>query len=142
MKEPGNRTEAFHFHGKDSFTRLGIVPGVVFIPCLRIYWDSIDIIYTDCYTLKSKKGMNIVKKKTAVSIEEPLFEEMEDLAAEMEVSRSSLFALAAREFIQRHKSQKLLDSINAAYGDSPDVSEERLKSQMKSKHRQLVKGQW
>jgi metal-responsive CopG/Arc/MetJ family transcriptional regulator len=86
--------------------------------------------------------MNMANKKTAISIEKPLFEEIEALAVEMEVSRSSLFALAAREFVQRHKSQKLLDSINAVYKDSPDVTEERLKAQMKSKHRRLVKGQW
>ena len=82
-------------------------------------------------------------KKTAISIEQPLFEEIEALAEEMEVSRSYLFSLAAKEFIQRHKSQKLLEAINKAYQDSPDLDDERrLKAQMKSKHRGLVKNQW
>ena len=80
--------------------------------------------------------------KTAISIEKPLFEEMEVLAEEMDVSRSYLFALAAREFVQRHRSQKLLDAINAAYGDSPDAAEEKVPSPVRSKHRELVKGQW
>ena len=40
--------------------------------------------------------------KTAISIAKPLFEEVEALAEEMEVSRSHLFTLAARDFIQHH----------------------------------------
>jgi metal-responsive CopG/Arc/MetJ family transcriptional regulator len=84
----------------------------------------------------------MTRKKTAISIEIPVFEEMEALAEKMEVSRSYLFTLAAREFIQRCKSQKLLEAINAAYDDSPDLVEERLRSQMKSKHLRLVKDRW
>jgi metal-responsive CopG/Arc/MetJ family transcriptional regulator len=81
-------------------------------------------------------------KKTAISIEKPLFEEIDSLAEEMEVSRSHLFTMAAREFIQRHKSQKLLDAINAAYDGSPDLEEERLRADMKSKQSRIVKDQW
>ena len=80
--------------------------------------------------------------KTAISIEKPLFEEVEALAEEMKVSRSYLFTLAARDFLQHHKSQKLLQAINDAFDDSPNPSEERLRAQMKSKHRRLVKDQW
>jgi metal-responsive CopG/Arc/MetJ family transcriptional regulator len=84
----------------------------------------------------------MASKKTAISIEKPLFDEIEVLAAEMEVSRSYLFTLAAREFIERHKAQKLLEAINAAYSNSADLDEERLRTKMKSKHHQLVKDQW
>lgn len=80
--------------------------------------------------------------KTAISIEKPLFEELESLAEEMEVSRSHLFTLAVRDFIQYHKNQKLLDAINAACSYALDTEEEKLKTQMKSKHRRLVKDQW
>ncbi len=84
----------------------------------------------------------MASKKTAISIEGPVFEEIEALAKEMEVSRSFLFTLAAKEFIQRHKSQKLLEAINKAYDDTTDLAEEKLRSQMKSRHRRLVKDQW
>ncbi len=80
--------------------------------------------------------------KTAISIEKPLFEELGALAEEMDVSRSYLFALAAREFIQHHKNKKLLDSINAAYGGQPDAAEEKVRTKMRSKQRELVKDQW
>jgi metal-responsive CopG/Arc/MetJ family transcriptional regulator len=84
----------------------------------------------------------MANKKTAISIEEPLFDEIEALAEELDISRSYLFTLAAREFVQRHKSKKLLDAINAAYSSTPDLSEKRLRVQMKSKQRRLMKDQW
>ncbi len=80
--------------------------------------------------------------KTAISIEKPLFEEVEALAEELDISRSQVFTLAARSFIQYRKNQKLLDAINAAYSDASDNEEEKLKAQMKSRHRRLVKDQW
>jgi metal-responsive CopG/Arc/MetJ family transcriptional regulator len=80
--------------------------------------------------------------KTAISIEKPLFEEVEALAQKMKVSRSHLFTLAARAFIQNHKSRKLFEAINAAYSHLPDIEEEELKAQMKSRHRRLVQDLW
>jgi hypothetical protein len=43
---------------------------------------------------------------------------------------------------QRHKNQKLLEAINAAYDDVPDVKEESLKSMTRSRHLEMVKDQW
>ena len=80
--------------------------------------------------------------KTAISIEEPLFDKINELASEMAISRSHLFSLAAQEFIQRHKSQKLFDAINAAYNDMPDENENKLNTLMRTRHLNLVKDQW
>ena len=80
--------------------------------------------------------------KTAISIEKPLFEEVEALAQKMKVSRSHLFTLAARAFIHNHKSRKLLEAINAAYSDLPDIEEKELRAQMKSGHHRMVKDRW
>jgi metal-responsive CopG/Arc/MetJ family transcriptional regulator len=84
----------------------------------------------------------MANKKTAISIAKPLFEEVEALSKEMEVSRSYFFTLAAREFINHHNNKKLMDAINAAYKNAPDTLEESLRTQMKSKQRRLVKDQW
>jgi len=94
------------------------------------------------YTIGSNIGRKMANIKTAISIEKSLFEEVEALAEEMEVSRSRLFTLAARDFIKYHKSRKLLDAINAAYDDLPDSEEERIRAQMKFGHRRLVKDRW
>jgi metal-responsive CopG/Arc/MetJ family transcriptional regulator len=61
--------------------------------------------------------------KTAVSIRKPLFEQAEDLAHRMKVSRSRLFALALEDYIRRQQDRELLASINAAYADGPTPTE-------------------
>ncbi|MBC8231372.1 hypothetical protein H8E77_17610 [bacterium] len=81
--------------------------------------------------------------KTAISIEESLFKEADELATEMNTSRSKLFAIAISEFLQRQKNQKLFKQINAAYDDAPDASEKKQQQAMKIKQRQILEAeQW
>jgi metal-responsive CopG/Arc/MetJ family transcriptional regulator len=80
--------------------------------------------------------------KTAISIDKRLFDQVEDVAHELNTSRSRVFSLAVTEFIQRLKNQKLLEAINAAYDDVPDEKEESLKSMMRSQHLKMLKNQW
>jgi metal-responsive CopG/Arc/MetJ family transcriptional regulator len=78
--------------------------------------------------------------KTAISIEKPIFDQMDVLAKNLKISRSHLFSMAAREFIERYKNMELLRSLNDVYKDLPDS--EPIVSEMHSKHYQLVKDQW
>jgi hypothetical protein len=78
--------------------------------------------------------------KTAISIEKPIFEQMNVLAKNLDISRSRVFALAAQEFIQRHKNIKLLQSLNEAYDDLPES--EPIVSKMRPRHYKMVKEQW
>jgi len=78
--------------------------------------------------------------KTAISIEKPIFEQMNVLAKDLNISRSRLFALAAQEFIQRHKNIKLLQSLNEAYDDLSES--EPIVSKMRPRHYKMVKEQW
>ena len=80
--------------------------------------------------------------KTAVSLDEPLFEQVEALARELKLSRSRLFALALQEFIRRHESQRLLERINAAYADAPDAEEEALLRGMLRHQREVLEDAW
>jgi len=80
--------------------------------------------------------------KTAISIQKPLFEQVDALARELQISRSRLFVLAVEDFIQRYQNQKLLEAINAAYDDLPDQEEQTLCHKMRQQHRRLVEGQW
>ena len=79
--------------------------------------------------------------KTAISLQQPLFDQVEALAREMQVSRSRLFVLAMEEFIERYQNQRLLKEINAAYEDMPDPVEQDLQRRMRHQQRQLVEGQ-
>ena len=78
--------------------------------------------------------------KTAISVEKTVFDQMDMLARKLNVSRSRLFAMAAREFIQRHKNSEIFDLINQAYDDLPES--ETLVAKMRSKHFDIVKDQW
>jgi hypothetical protein len=80
--------------------------------------------------------------KTAISIQESLFEQAEALARQMNISRSRLFVLALEDYIRRQQDRELLAKINAAYADEPDASERTLRQQMKSTHRRIVEGEW
>ena len=81
-------------------------------------------------------------KKTAISLQQSLFEQVDALARQLHVSRSQVFALAVEEYIQRHQNRKLLAAINAAYEASPGVEEQTLRREMRRQHRQLVDGPW
>jgi len=78
--------------------------------------------------------------KTAISIEKPVFEQMDILAKNLNMSRSRLFTMAAREFIQRHTNIELLKLINEAYEDS--IEAEPVVTMMHSNHYRMVKDQW
>ena len=78
--------------------------------------------------------------KTAISIEKPIFDQINVLAKDLNVTRSRLFAMAAQEFVQRHKNIKLLQLLNEAYDDLPES--ESIVFKMRPRHYNMVKEQW
>ena len=81
--------------------------------------------------------------KTAVSLQESLFERADALARQLHLSRSQLFARALDDFLKRHESRKLLDAINSALDEGePDLGEEERLRQMRRIQRRRVEGQW
>lgn len=80
--------------------------------------------------------------KTAISLRESLFERVDKLARELQISRSRLFVLAVEDFIRSHENRQLLEAINAAYDDLPDPEERALRHKMRRQHGQLVEGEW
>ena len=65
--------------------------------------------------------------KTAISLQQSLFEQVDALAQELEISRSRLFVLVVEIFIRRYQSRQLLEAINEAYADLPDPGEQALR---------------
>ena len=80
--------------------------------------------------------------KTALSLQKPLFEQVETLAREMKISRSRLFVLAMEDYIRRYQNQQLLERINQAYQDTPDATEQERLRKMRRQHRRIVEGEW
>jgi predicted transcriptional regulator len=61
-----------------------------------------------------------------ISIPDSLYEQASHLAQEMQMSPSDLFSLALEDYLHRHHSQKLLQSIDDAYADGLDESEQTI----------------
>jgi predicted transcriptional regulator len=80
--------------------------------------------------------------KTAISIDDLLFQRAEALAAELHISRSRLFVLAMEEYIQRRQNRRLLQEINEANEDAPDEEELDLLREARRHHRRLMEGEW
>jgi predicted transcriptional regulator len=80
--------------------------------------------------------------KTAISIDEQLFQGVETLASEMQVSRSHVFAVAVEEYLRRYQNQKLLQAINEAHADGPEEAEVELRRAWRHSQRRLVEGEW
>ncbi|NEN89049.1 MULTISPECIES: hypothetical protein [unclassified Okeania] len=76
--------------------------------------------------------------KTAISLQEYLFEQAEALAAEMKISRSRLIAIALEEFIRRHQNRLLLEKINAAYEDVSETEALTSISSISGHHRSII----
>jgi hypothetical protein len=82
-------------------------------------------------------------KKIAVSIATPLFEQADELAERMQVSRSRFYALALGMFIRQLKNQEMLEQLNRVCGENPPTDEDSLLLEaMKGRQRNLVEGEW
>jgi len=80
--------------------------------------------------------------KTAISIEKNLFDQADNLARTMKVSRSKLFVIALQDYIEHQKNKDMLAQINAAYADEPDTTEQTLRRKSRQQHRRIVGGEW
>jgi len=76
--------------------------------------------------------------KTAISLEENLFNQISQLANDMHVSRSKLFTLAVKDFLKKQESNKLLTQLNAAYSDTSSEEEKSISKAMHRKQRQIA----
>ncbi len=79
--------------------------------------------------------------KTALSIEESLFERAEALAEELEIPRSRVFSIALEQFLSRQDAKKLLNELNAVYSDAVARDEDE-EAARRAKHRGMVEGTW
>jgi len=77
--------------------------------------------------------------KTAISIPDPLFQAAEIFAKRLKKSRSELYAEAVSEYINTHKNQDVIKTLNEIYAhESSTVDKELYRMQSRS----VVKGEW
>lgn len=75
-------------------------------------------------------------------MKESVYNELCALAEEMNVSQDELLVIAIEKYIQGHKNQKLLCSINNAYADGLDASEKVMLDQMRRHQQQLFEQEY
>lgn len=76
--------------------------------------------------------------KTAISVPEELFEQMEKLARRLRVPRSRLYARAVEEFVQRSRSCELTERLDRAYGGRQTPEERALRRHAAGAFRRLL----
>ncbi len=77
--------------------------------------------------------------KTAISIPDDLFKEVEKLSKKLHCSRSQVLTSAAREFVEKQKSHEILDAINKAYSENETEQEVTLRQKSKKHYAKLLK---
>ena len=76
--------------------------------------------------------------KTAISIPDDIFKEIEKIAEENNCSRSEVFLIAVREFLEKLRSKRLLDDLNDAYSDIESPEEKSLREKSKKYYAEKV----
>jgi metal-responsive CopG/Arc/MetJ family transcriptional regulator len=78
--------------------------------------------------------------KTAISIDERLFDKTNKLSDEIRLSRSQIFSQAVRYFIYRKNNLELVRKINRVYPDVFDGDEIELLQKSKIKYKEILEG--
>ena len=69
--------------------------------------------------------------KTAISVPDDIFEEIDRVAKDHNWSRSEVFVTAVKHYLDNLKSQKLLAALNMAYSDEESLEEKTFRQKNK-----------
>ena len=92
----------------------------------------VDVLY------EISRGARMAGVKTAISLDEELFDQVNALADRMNVSRSRVCTLALRDYLKKQENVSLLARLNEVYADGSDTEERTIARTMKAKHRSVV----
>ncbi len=77
--------------------------------------------------------------KTAISIPDELFTVAEQFAHQRGLSRSELYTTALRQYLQAHRSEAIIEQLNAIYDSEPSTLDPAL---ARAQARSLPKDEW
>jgi metal-responsive CopG/Arc/MetJ family transcriptional regulator len=78
--------------------------------------------------------------KTAISVPDHIFEEVDKLARESKTSRSQIFCIAVEEYLTKIKARKVLEALNSVYADEETAEEKLLRAKTKEYYERKVLG--
>jgi len=76
--------------------------------------------------------------KTAISIPDHIFEEVNKLSQENKTSRSQIFCAAVEEYLKKIKAHKLLEALNSIYADEATPEEMLIRAKTKEYYERKV----
>jgi metal-responsive CopG/Arc/MetJ family transcriptional regulator len=69
--------------------------------------------------------------KTTISIPDEIFREIERFSKELRYSRSQVFVMAVKEFLENLKSKELFNALNEVYSEPESLEETTLREKSK-----------
>ena len=69
--------------------------------------------------------------KTAISIPDDLFEQVEKLSKKRRSSRSEVFATAVKDLLEKERSRELLSALDEAYSEAESAEEQAVRARSK-----------
>lgn len=76
--------------------------------------------------------------KTAISLDEELFNKVDKIAHKLHVSRSRVFTIAVQDYLHKQENKALLAQLNEAYSDQQSDEERKVSKSLKAKHIKIV----
>ena len=95
--------------------------------------------YRKSYTEGITKGEAMATVKTAISIDKKLFKKVEQLAKDLRLSRSQVFAQAVEYMIEHDGNLDLIRRINKAWADGLDEDEKQMMEEIRSRRARWFK---
>lgn len=92
--------------------------------------NGIDTGITGWYTLFMK---------TAISVPNEVFREVDKVAKEQRSSRSEVIVTAVKEYLERRKSNELLSALNQAYGTAETVEDYEVRKKAKRRYGKVLR---
>jgi hypothetical protein len=83
-----------------------------------VYYVVVNWVLTFCM-----KYCYIFGMKTAISLPNKIFEEVEKFSKEHQYSRSEVFAMAVKEFLEKKKTEEVLNVLNEVYSEAETPEE-------------------
>jgi metal-responsive CopG/Arc/MetJ family transcriptional regulator len=77
--------------------------------------------------------------KTAISVPDDVFREVEKVARERQTSRSEVIVAALKEYLERRKSTDLLNALNEAYGTAETAEEYEVRQKAKKRYSKTLR---
>lgn len=80
--------------------------------------------------------------KTAISIQDELLRQADEVAGSLGMSRSALLALALQEFLARRRQEEIVGRLNEVYAGDAARPDKRRLAAMRKKFRATIREEW